>query len=390
MSRHPSLYRLILFILGLYFLPPVLLPGVLLAQGTPRAESTELKIGLISNLSGEGAAWGVNHLRGSELAAKEWNAKGGVAGKQVRLLVEDSPGGLARSAVSAYQRLRAQHGIQYLLGPLMGDELQALAPLVQKDQVVVVGATWMPELPENFFSTWIDARAESWLIAERIAREHSRVAVLGSTQSWERLVADSVREALTKQNVQVVAYEAPSFDSPEVRAEVLRATRSKPSAIFISSYFLLPHYLRGLSTLQSSAAVYGIELDQSVIDQAGESAEGLTFLGPTPPRSSFVEAFKSEFGAEPDIPAAHAYDAAQALFQVLDRKPGGAKEAIEMLRTLMFEGATGTVLLGHDSERVIERTRQRTAWHWINRGRVVPEGLGGEGLPSESREMRVP
>jgi branched-chain amino acid transport system substrate-binding protein len=381
---------LIVSILALYFLPSALLPGVLLAQGILRAESTELKIGLVSNLSGEGAAWGVNHLRGSELAAKEWNAKGGVAGKQIRLLVEDSPGGLARSAVNAYQRLRVQHGIQYLLGPLMGDELQALAPLVQKDRVVVVGATWMPELPENFFSTWIDARAESRLIAERIAREHSRVAVLGSTQSWERLVADSVKEALTKQNVQVLAYEAPAFDSPEVRAEVLRVSRSKPSAIFISSYFLLPHYLRGLSTLKSLAEVYSIELDQSVIDHASESAEGLTFLGPTPPRASFVEAFKSEFGTEPDIPAAHAYDAAQALFHVLDRKPGGAKEAIEMLRALVFEGATGTVLLGRDPEGVIERTRQHTAWYRVKRGRVVPEGFSGAGLPAESFTMNAP
>src|SRR5437763_18399 len=49
-----------------------------------------IPIGLVASLSGDLKPWGQDEQRGAELAVKEVNAAGGVNGKQIQLLVEDS------------------------------------------------------------------------------------------------------------------------------------------------------------------------------------------------------------------------------------------------------------------------------------------------------------
>ena len=44
----------------------------------------------------------------------------------------------------------------------------AVAPMAQRDGVFLGGATYMPNAPKNFFTTWIDADIESDLLAKHI------------------------------------------------------------------------------------------------------------------------------------------------------------------------------------------------------------------------------
>ena len=61
-------------------------------------KATEIKIGGISPLTGEAATFGQSTKNGMELAVEEWNAAGGVLGKQVKLIVEDDKGDPAEGA----------------------------------------------------------------------------------------------------------------------------------------------------------------------------------------------------------------------------------------------------------------------------------------------------
>lgn len=102
-------------------------------------------------MSGEGATWGVNQQRGSLLAAEEFNAAGGINGKVVKIIFEDSPSGIARNAVSAYSKLVHGNGIKFILGPLTIDELLAVSPLSVKDHVFLGGATLYAKPTAKFF-----------------------------------------------------------------------------------------------------------------------------------------------------------------------------------------------------------------------------------------------
>ena len=58
----------------------------------------EIKIGGVGPLTGEAATFGAATKNGYDLAVAEWNAKGGVLGKQVKMTFADDKGDPAEGA----------------------------------------------------------------------------------------------------------------------------------------------------------------------------------------------------------------------------------------------------------------------------------------------------
>ncbi len=75
-----------------------------------------VKIGLDNPLTGTYAAVGKNELIGCQLAVDQINAKGGILGRKVDLLVEDSTSGDAGTAVQKARKLIDRDKIDFLLG----------------------------------------------------------------------------------------------------------------------------------------------------------------------------------------------------------------------------------------------------------------------------------
>ena len=78
---------------------------------------TEIVLGTITDLSGPVANYGKESRNGMNMAVDEINAKGGVQGRKIRLLVEDH-GYEPKRAVLAAQKLIQQDGVFAILGHL--------------------------------------------------------------------------------------------------------------------------------------------------------------------------------------------------------------------------------------------------------------------------------
>ncbi len=86
-----------------------------------------VKIGLDNPLTGPFAAVGKNELIGCQLAVEQINAKGGILGRQVQLLVEDSTSGESAVAVQKANKLIERDKIDFLLGNINSALAQAMA-----------------------------------------------------------------------------------------------------------------------------------------------------------------------------------------------------------------------------------------------------------------------
>ena len=75
-----------------------------------------VKIGLDNPLSGPLASLGKNELIGCQMALDAINAKGGILGRSVELIVEDSSSGDAGTAVMKARKLIGRERIDFLLG----------------------------------------------------------------------------------------------------------------------------------------------------------------------------------------------------------------------------------------------------------------------------------
>ncbi|HEY2029402.1 MAG TPA: ABC transporter substrate-binding protein, partial [Myxococcales bacterium] len=89
----------------------VFAPAIIGARG-----EEPVKIGLDNPLTGTYAAPGKNELNGCQLAVEQINAKGGILGRQVQLLVEDSTSGEAGTAVQKARKLIERDQVNFLVG----------------------------------------------------------------------------------------------------------------------------------------------------------------------------------------------------------------------------------------------------------------------------------
>jgi branched-chain amino acid transport system substrate-binding protein len=102
-----------------------------------RAADT-VKIGINNPLTGTYAALGNNELIGAQLAVEQINAKGGILGRKVELLSEDSTSGDAGTAVQKTRKLIERDGVNFILGNVNSALSLAMAQVTNEKSVLHV------------------------------------------------------------------------------------------------------------------------------------------------------------------------------------------------------------------------------------------------------------
>jgi len=108
-------------------------PFIIKARG-----EVPVRIGLDNPLTGTYAALGNNELVGCRHALAEINAKGGILGRRVELLVEDSTSGDAGTAVQKAHKLIDRDRVNFLLGNVNSALAQAMAQVANEKNVFMV------------------------------------------------------------------------------------------------------------------------------------------------------------------------------------------------------------------------------------------------------------
>lgn len=120
------------------FLSLSALTALLLAACQPVGSGDTIKLGFIGPLTGDAAAYGVDTLNGVKLKVDEINAAGGIGGKQLSLIVEDSKCNSA-DAVSAAQKLATVDKVIGVIGGACSSEVLGAAPIFEAAKIVEIG-----------------------------------------------------------------------------------------------------------------------------------------------------------------------------------------------------------------------------------------------------------
>ena len=106
-----------------------------LLSGPAVADDNEIRLGVISPASGNYADLGAAERRGITMAVEEINAAGGVLGKQVRMIVEDTetnPGAGARKA----KKLMERDKVHFMLGAVSSSVAIAISEVAQRGNTI--------------------------------------------------------------------------------------------------------------------------------------------------------------------------------------------------------------------------------------------------------------
>ena len=105
-------------------------PFIIQARG-----ETAVRIGMVDPLTGVYAAPALNEVIGAKLAIEQINAKGGIVGRQVELLVEDSANDVG-TGVQKTRKLTERDQVNFIIGDVNSGIAQAIAQVTNEKKVL--------------------------------------------------------------------------------------------------------------------------------------------------------------------------------------------------------------------------------------------------------------
>jgi len=329
----------------------VVLAIVFSRHGTDSA----LKIGATLPLSGDAAVWGKNTKEGIDLAVEEINAKGGVLGRKLEIVYEDTRA-LPKDGVSAYHKLVSIDKVNAIIDDSVSSVTLAMAPLAKRDQVVILatGAT-APKISEaGVFRIWNSDSYEGEVIANYAFGKLGlrRVAILYINNDYGKGLESVFKELFTAHGGQIAASEGFGQSSTDIRAQLSKIKSANPDGLYLVGYPKeIPIALRQSKELGLTAKLLGTVAmhDPQLIQTAGAAAEGLVFPYPKKPTGEQAKDFKMNFrkkyGKDPGITSDVGYDAAKMIAAAIANTGNSTGEHIRKgLRLLVdYQGASGVM-----------------------------------------------
>lgn len=293
---------------------------------TPRAAlAGEIKIGVAFALSGPVAVYGTPQRNGVTLAADEINAKGGINGHTLVLVVEDDQA-KKEEAINVFKKFIYQDKVLAIIGPTLSNSAFASDPIANAARVPVLGvsntASGITDIgPYVFRNSITEADILPVVIRTVKARRGiTKVAVMyGNDDAFTKSGYEIFKQALADNGLSTLATETFAKGDVDFSAQLTKIRALKPDAIVVSALAEEAANIilqaRQLGIPVSVPIIGGNGFNSPKLFQiAGKAAEGTFVGGPwsiedrNPKNVAFVEAYTKRYGSPPDQFAAQAYD----------------------------------------------------------------------------------
>jgi branched-chain amino acid transport system substrate-binding protein len=296
----------------------------------------EIVIGTSTDLSGVTADWGVNNANAIRMAFEEQNAKGGVGGRMIKYIVEDSQYQVPRH-VQAVNKLLNRDNVFLMLangGTPMNNA--TLPTQIEKNVPNVFPLTsarsmYTPlhKLKFGLASSYYDQMRSGvkYFIANK-----GKKAICATSQDTDfgRDVMDGVRDQLKAMNATLVAETLHKPTDTDFSAAVAKLRDAKCDLIVLGTIvrdtlqFVAAARKIGWDVeMLGQAAIY----DSAVAEVAGGVTEGVYTMTPVlfvaaddprPEVKAFADNFKKKYGHAPNFAAQLGYTAAQVTIAALN------------------------------------------------------------------------
>ena len=315
-------------------------------------------IGALDSLTGVGESYGIPLSRSKLLAVEEINAAGGINGRMLKLVIEDSKC-TSTDAIAAYQRLTDVEGIKIILGATCSGATLGAAPLAEKDGVILFSpSATSPDITgagDYIFRTAISSQKAGTDVGNLLWASGVRTIV---TISEATDYAEGSRRAAVAEferlGGRVAAAESYPSDAIDFRSQLSKLLRVDADAMFLAAQGEISGgtIIKQARELGYDGPIYSevVPTGPNALEIAGEHATGLRAIVPDPELNTstgteFLTKFRDRFGGVAPWPwfQGSAYDgvyiAAECLRQTNDDQD--VEGFRDCLNGLTWSGAIG-------------------------------------------------
>jgi branched-chain amino acid transport system substrate-binding protein len=336
---------------------------VLAACSAPGSKSTSgtkstgpIKIALVDAQSGQASSLGGWELKGAKLAVTQWNAAGGIDGRQIQLDVFDDQGDPTVGTNLATKV--ASEGYIAMLGTAESAVTIAMAPILQQAQIPNITSgqsTGLVAVKSPFLflngptSTTYDETLVKYIVDTKGIKS---IAMITNNGSYGKSEHDNFLKSLTSRSVTPVADQLVTTDQKDFSTALTTIRQKNPQVIFIGSEEveagLITKQARdlGITVPFAGGAPQGTPVYASTAGAANVEGSIVSspYLGNDTSDASraFAAAYKAAYGEDAELHGAKAYDGAQILLTALKTSHVATGKALaDAIRATKYQGLLG-------------------------------------------------
>jgi branched-chain amino acid transport system substrate-binding protein len=344
----------------------LLLASALVSLTFARAAEEPIRIGEYASITGKEASLGQSSHNGTMMAIDDLNAAGGVLGRPLLLITEDTQSKPGESATAA-KKLISRDKVVALLGEVASSRSLEAAPVAQLAKVPMISpASTNPKVTETgnyiFRTCFIDPFQGP--VMAKFAQEKlsaQRVALMVSNSSAYSIgLAKFFREAFTANGGTIVLEQKYAEGDKDFKAQLTAIKAAGVDAVFNPGYYnegaLIVLQARDLGL---TLPIFGADSweAEALIELGGKAIEGAYLCShyspadPSPRVQNFVQAYKKRFGTTPDSNASLGYDSVLVLVDAIKRAGSTDRAKIRdaLAATKNFAAVTGNITI--DAQR---------------------------------------
>ena len=249
----------------------------------PTVTLAPFRVGVMESLTGPGETYGSVAVQAKQVAVDEINAAGGINGRMLELIVEDSKCN-AHDSITAYRKLTDVDGVKIILGTSCSGAMLGAAPLAETDGVVMFsGLATNPDIANAgdyiFRTSMSDAQlgidTGNLLWADGI---RTLATINEATDYAEGVRRESVAQ-FEKRGGRVVGEERYPSDTTDFRSQLTKLINASPDALHVAAQaeFAGGTIVKQARELGYEGPVYSdvVVVGATALEIAGDAATGV-------------------------------------------------------------------------------------------------------------------
>ena len=338
----------------------VALAALLVAgAGTAWAQGEVLVGGAISQ-TGRYAEPAGRQVNAIKMWVEEVNARGGLLGRKVKLLLLDDKSD-TQTSIKLYEKLITEDKVEVLLAPYSSGITEAVANVNERYKMpfVAYGAASSPiwEKGRKYIFNIVAVAEDYQKGAVHLAKQIgvTKAAIIGEDSLFPRQAGKGARDWATKLGIQIVVDENYPLKQTDFTALLQKIKASGAEAVFSNSYFAdSAAQLRQMREQNLNFKLYCSTIGPALPnfpEQLGATAEyvlGFSQWEPLPKilkhagMEEFISAYEKRFGEKPNYHAGGAYGALQVTEAAIKKAgsfdPEKLRDALATIETQTIYG----------------------------------------------------
>ena len=327
------------------------------------AEAGEpIRIGAILSVTGPASFLGAPEARTLEMVVEAQNKKGGIAGRQIELIVKDSAAS-PEKAFSFAKQLIEENKVFAIIGPTTSGETMKIKGVAEEGKTILLScaaaevivnpvAKYVFKTPQN------DNHAILKIFEQMKKMKISKIGVLSSNTGFGNAGKEQIGKLAPENGLTILVNEVYDKDASDLTAEVTKVRAANVQAIV--NWSIEP----AQSIVIKNARQIGLKVpifqshgfgNIKYVETAGEAAEGVIFpagrllvadvLPKTHPQREVLVQYKKDYESrykeEASTFGGHAYDAFIILLKAIEKAKSTDKEAVRAAIE-QLKGVVGT------------------------------------------------